>query len=96
MVLDQVAGGWHLTIRLDGARTHEACLQVTSLAQAVVAAERIYSDLRGLPSDRPMCWQCVHWLPVQASCYFGWPEARQTGGRFAAQCSVFKACPTRK
>jgi hypothetical protein len=101
MILDQVHGVWHLRIRIGNlpSQQHKACLETAELAEAVFRAERIYADFRRRlgkkVDDRPMCWQCIHWLPVSAECDFGWPEARQTGGRFAAQCSVFKACPAR-
>jgi hypothetical protein len=102
MILDQLQGIWHLRIRLGSTQEqqHKACLETSDLMEAVFRAERIYADMRRKlgkkADDKPMCWQCIHWEPVKAACYFGWPEARQTGGRFAAQCSVFKACPTRK
>lgn len=102
MVLTQVGCIWHLRIRLGSAieQQHECSLETDDLARALFRAEQVYADFRRSigqkVDDRPMCWQCVHWEPVRAACYFGWPEARQTGGRFAAQCSVFKACQTQK
>ena len=102
MILSEVAGVWHLRIRL-GATDElqmKTCLETPDQEEAIFKAERIYADFKRRHStgdgDRILCWQCIHWRPVSADCSFGWPEARQTGGRFAAQCSVFKACPTRQ
>lgn len=97
MILSEDAGVWHLRIRLGATDELQmrACLQTSNQEEAVFRAERIYADFKRRHScggeDRILCWQCIHWLPVEANCSFGWPEARQTGGRFAAQCSVFKA-----
>jgi hypothetical protein len=101
MILHQEASIWYLRIRLGSTAEQQlkTCLETTDPNEAVFKAERIYFDFRRKhqknAKDKPMCWQCIHWLPVNADCDFGWPEARQTGGRFAAQCSVFKSCPTR-
>jgi hypothetical protein len=39
--------------------------------------------------DKAKCWSCVQWLPRSNECSFGFPEARQTGGRFAARCELY-------
>jgi hypothetical protein len=102
MILSQKDGIWHLRVRLGGAQELQlrTCLETADQEEAIFKAERIYSDFKRRHSknqeEKPMCWQCIHWEPVRSRCSFGWPEARQTGGRFAAQCSVFKACPTRQ
>jgi hypothetical protein len=97
MILSQVDGIWHLRVRLGASADLQlrTCLETGAQEEAIFRAERIYADFKRRHSskaeDRVLCWQCIHWLPVKADCSFGWPEARQTGGRFAAQCSVFKA-----
>jgi hypothetical protein len=102
MILSEKAGIWHLRVRLGSSPSQQlrACLETADQEEAIFKAERIYADFKrrhgGKEAERPMCWQCIHWRPVHADCSFGWPEARQTGGRFAAQCSVFKACPSRE
>jgi hypothetical protein len=102
MVLNLERTVWHVRIKLGSSPEHQvkASLETSNAEEAIFKAERIYADLKRKLSkrvdDRPMCWQCIHWEGINAQCGFGWPEARQTGGRFAAQCSVFKACPTRK
>lgn len=35
------------------------------------------------------CWSCINWLPRNNECSFGFPEARQTGGRYAAKCELY-------
>lgn len=102
MILSQVDEVWKLRVRLGAAPELQlrTCLETTDQEEAIFRAERIYADFKRRHSkaaeEKPLCWQCIHWLPVKASCSFGWPEARQTGGRFAAQCSVFKKCPNRQ
>jgi hypothetical protein len=102
MVLHQQGTVWHVRIKLGASPEHQtkASLETSTAEEAIFRAERIYADLKRKLSkrvdDKPLCWQCIHWEGVNAQCGFGWPEARQTGGRFAAQCSVFKACPNRK
>lgn len=102
MVLDQQGEIWHLRVRLGSTPDKQlrTCLETSNAEEAIFKAERIYADMRRQLNSRadhkPRCWQCIHWEALKASCSFGWPEARQTGGRFAAQCSVFKACPSRQ
>lgn len=102
MVLYLERSAWHVRIKL-GSRPDQQVdtgLQTMEAEEAIFRAERIYAELKRKlnkkADDKPLCWQCIHWEGLKAQCSFGWPEARQTGGRFAAQCSVFKACPTRK
>lgn len=41
-----------------------------------------------------MCWDCLHWEPAdRGRCLLRIPEARKTGGRFAAGCNLFTPCP---
>lgn len=102
MVLSQQGKTWHLRIRLGDTpdKQIQACLETDDAEEAIFKAERIYFDMRrqlgNRADNKPRCWQCIHWEALHACCSFGWPEARQTGGRFAAQCSVFKACPSRQ
>lgn len=98
MILWEEAGVWQLRVRLGASAEQQkrTSLDTADFEEAIFKAERIYGDMKRKDGDKPMCWQCIHWEPKQARCSFGWPEARQTGGRFAAQCSVFKACPTRQ
>jgi len=102
MVLYLEHSVWCVRVKL-GTRPDQqidTALQTGEAEEAIFRAERIYAELKRRlnkkADDKPLCWQCIHWEGLNARCSFGWPEARQTGGRFAAQCSVFKACPTRK
>lgn len=102
MILNLQDRVWHLRIRLGSTPDKQlrANLETADTEEAIFKAERIYADLKrqlcNKVDQKPLCWQCIHWEAISAQCGFGWPEASQTGGRFAAQCSVFKACPTRK
>lgn len=102
MILNQQDRVWYLRIKLGSTadKQFKASLETTSAEEAIFKAERIYTDMKRQLSkkaeQKPLCWQCIHWEALPARCGFGWPEASQTGGRFAAQCSVFKACPTRQ
>lgn len=96
MVLYLEHSVWHVRVKL-GSRPDQqidSSLKTSQAEEAIFKAERIYADLKRKlnkkADNRPLCWQCIHWEGLNAQCSFGWPEARQTGGRFAAQCSVFK------
>jgi hypothetical protein len=42
------------------------------------------------PAEAPrMCWDCVQWEATRKRCNLEFPEARQSGGRFAARCELF-------
>jgi len=40
-------------------------------------------------NKKAKCWSCIHWLPRGDACSFGFPEARQNKGRFAARCELY-------
>jgi hypothetical protein len=40
-------------------------------------------------NKKAKCWSCIHWLPRGDKCSFGFPEARQNKGRFAARCELY-------
>jgi hypothetical protein len=46
-------------------------------------------DLRPAGAPR-MCWDCLQWEPWRKACALGFPEARQTGGRYAARCEIYE------
>ena len=35
------------------------------------------------------CWSCVQWSPRWNECTLGFPEARSSGGRYAANCELY-------
>lgn len=40
--------------------------------------------------DGPSCYGCVHW---REGCTFGFPDWREIGPAFAAECHLYAACP---
>lgn len=48
--------------------------------------EQVEEELKG----QVKCWSCIHWLPRKDECSFGFPEARQNRGRFAARCGLYE------
>lgn len=64
------------------------------LQDARAQAQLIYHDAvqRIRPeSAPPICWDCLQWDVRQRRCCLEFPEARQTGGRFAARCELFRS-----
>jgi hypothetical protein len=93
---EQAHRTWHCTIALGPKQRKTYDTGRVNLQQALLAAQQHYQlELRQARSvqDAPICWDCAHWDPQRSHCTLGFPEARQTGGRFAARCSVFRSCP---
>ena len=89
MVLVEVPGGWRVRIKPRQGDKVDLPLGSTELADAVVEAEQLYADVRGITNARPTCQQCIHWHFVQGACGLGFPEGRTSGGRFAGKCSAY-------
>lgn len=66
-------------------RLQDALLRALSVYKMATAKIRP----EGLP---PNCWQCIQWEATRGQCDLGFPEARMTGGRFAARCDLFTPC----
>lgn len=73
-------------------------LGTKDLRRAYVKAYNYYSALakrisleeaEALNCAKAKCWSCLNWLPRNGDCAFEFPEARQTGGRFAARCPLY-------
>ncbi len=93
---DHAHSSWSCTITLGPKHRVTRDTGRVHLQQALLAAHQYYqlelSNARRV-GDAPICWDCIHWEPQRSVCSLGFPEARQTGGRFAARCSVFRSCP---
>lgn len=93
---DQPHQTWQCTIALGPRKRVTRDTGRVNLQQAMLAAQQHYqaeiSQARQVGAP-PLCWDCIHWEPTRSHCVLGFPEARQTGGRFAARCSVFRSCP---
>jgi hypothetical protein len=90
MVLYQGASGWRVRVKT---RTGKLDLPVSAdeLEDAVIEAEQLYADARGITNAQPMCQSCIHWKFVQAECGIGFPEGRSSGGKFASKCCAYWA-----
>lgn len=89
---------WHVRIVLGPKPEHhmEADTGAVQLQQAMLRAQSIYqmacAKIRPVGAV-PMCWDCQQWELTRKCCALGFPEARQTGGRFAARCAMFSPEP---
>jgi hypothetical protein len=93
---DHASKTWHCTIAFGPKQRTTYDTGRVHLQQALLAAQQYYQlelSRARRACDAPICWDCAHWDPQRSACTFGFPEARQTGGRFAARCSVFRSCP---
>lgn len=91
---DRADRTWHCRVNLGPKAEHqlEADTGAIQLQDALLRAQSIYSAAlaRIRPTEAPrMCWDCVQWEAMRKRCNLEFPEARQTGGRFAARCELF-------
>lgn len=93
---DRADRTWHCRVALGPKPEHQldADTGAIRLQDAMIRAQSIYQMALAnhRPVDEPrMCWDCVQWNTSRKRCDLELPEARQSGGRFAAHCSVFLA-----
>jgi hypothetical protein len=91
---DRANQTWHCRVNLGPRAEHqlEADTGAIGLQEALLRAQRIYQAavLHIRPVELPrMCWDCVQWEVTRKRCSLHFPEARQSGGRFAARCELF-------
>lgn len=93
---DRADQAWHCTVALGPKHRVTYSTGQVELQAALLAAQQWYqlerSKVRSVGAP-PICWDCHHWDISRSRCALNFPEARQTGGRFAARCSVFRLCP---
>ena len=89
---------WKATIKVPTKNKMIVDLGTPDVRQAFIRAQYHYLALR---TDRAVtdvesesvsttkCWSCLNWLPRSNECSFGFPEARQTGGRYASRCELY-------
>lgn len=89
---------WRAIIRLPRMDRVEIDLCTPDMREAYLRAQYHYLALRmqqpieevkELYRRKAVCWNCIQWSPLSSECSFGFPEARQTGGRFAARCELY-------
>ena len=93
---DRADRNWHARVVLGPKPEHqlEADTGAIRLQDALLRAQSIYQMARAKirPDGAPrMCWDCVQWEPTRKACGLEFPEARHSGGRFAARCELFVA-----
>ena len=89
---------WRATIKVPTKTKLTVDLGTPDVRQAFIRAQHHYLALK---TDRDVvdvetealtvlkCWSCLNWLPRTNECSFGFPEARQTGGRYASRCEMY-------
>lgn len=93
---DRLSRTWHVRVVLGPKPEHqvEVDTQAAVLRDARAQAQLIYYDAvqKIRPASEPtMCWDCLQWSPATKRCDLQLPEARQSGGRFAARCGMFRS-----
>ena len=90
---DRADRTWHCRVNLGPKAAHqlEADTGAIRLQDALLRAQSIFQMARAKirPDGAPrMCWDCVQWEPIRKACGLEFPEARHSGGRFAARCEL--------
>jgi len=94
----KLSENWRAIINIPGLDQHTIDLCTPDLREAFIRGQYHYIALRNrqpveeiieIYHHKAKCWSCVQWLPRLNECSFGFPEARQTGGRFAARCALY-------
>jgi hypothetical protein len=89
---------WRAIVRMPRSDQIEIDLGTPDMREAHLRAQYHYLALRmkqpieevkEIYRKKAACWSCGQWLPLAGECSFGFPEARQTGGRFAARCDLY-------
>jgi hypothetical protein len=91
---DRADRTWHCRVVLGPKAEHqlEADTGTILLQEALLRAQSVYAmamaNIR--PNTEPrLCWDCVQWDTKRKRCSLEFPEARQSGGRYAERCEVF-------
>ena len=100
LTCERASQTWHATINIGPKPEHQLIVDTgtVDLRQAMERGNMHYQAFRAkvrpvTPDAKVMCWDCLHWTPGgRGRCELDIPEARQTGGRFAPNCSVFMPC----
>lgn len=89
---------WKATIKVPTKNKAMIDLGTPDVREAFIRAQNHYLALRTNRAVAEVeneaistikCWSCLNWLPRTNECSFGFPEARQTGGRYAARCELY-------
>lgn len=94
---DRADRTWHARVVLGNkpGQQIESDTGTIQLQDAMLRAQSVYqmalANIRPEGSP-PNCWECIQWEVARSRCELGFPEARMTGGRFAARCDLFTPC----
>lgn len=91
---DRLSRTWHVRVVLGPRPEHtmQADTGAAVLRDARAQAQLIFHDaVRKIrpPCEPAMCWDCQQWEMRRNRCALDLPEARQSGGRYAARCAWF-------
>lgn len=92
---DRADKTWHCIVVLGPKPEHriENDTGTIQLQEALIRAQSFYlaaTANRPPVGNPPRCWDCTHWELTRKQCGLGFVEGRQTGGRYAARCNVFR------
>jgi hypothetical protein len=104
LTCERASQTWHARINIGPKPEHQMVVDTgtVDLRQAMERGNMHYQAFRAkvrpvTPDAKVMCWDCLHWTPGgRGRCELDIPEARQTGGRFAPNCSVFMPCQSQR
>lgn len=94
----KLSENWRGKFRLPRDKERIIDLGTPDVREAFIRAQYHYMALKSVQPveevaaayhDKAKCWNCIQWLPRSNECSFGFPEARQTGGRFAVRCEHY-------
>jgi hypothetical protein len=97
LTCERASQTWHAHINLGPKPEHQLVVDTgtVDLRQAMERGQMHYTafkeKVRPVEAQaKAMCCDCIHWLPGgRGVCLLEIPESKQSGGRFAAKCSVF-------
>jgi len=89
---------WRVKLKLPVNDLREYDLGTPDVRQAYIRAQYHYMAWKHKISfeeeviqhqGKRKCWDCDQWSARWNECSLGFPEARQTGGRFATRCGLY-------
>lgn len=96
LTCERASQTWHAHIILGPGPEHRLDVDTgtVDLRQAMLRAMNDFNAFRAkarpIQEEIRYCWDCIHWEPKgRGRCSMEFPEARQTGGRFASRCSIY-------
>lgn len=94
----KLSENWQLKLKLPGT-VKEYDLATPDIREAFIRGQYHYMAWKHKISfeeeveqhvGKRKCWDCHQWSARWVECSLGFPEARQTGGRFASRCELYE------